>query len=87
MSRLSEANVFSSRVSPPFRLNSQPSTMSDKALDGGKYLCGKEISAADIIMSYPLEAAREGGAGITKAQYPRLWSYASSPISFKLVSG
>lgn len=49
--------------------------MSNQISDGGKYLCGNELSAADIIMSFPLEGAREGGAGLTKAQYPRLWSY------------
>ena len=28
-----------------------------------------------MIMSFPVEAAREGGAGITKEKYPKLWAY------------
>lgn len=40
---------------------------------GGKYLCG-ELTAADILMSFPLEAGR-GGSGMTKEQFPRIWEY------------
>ncbi|MCJ1284827.1 hypothetical protein MMC26_004164 [Xylographa opegraphella] len=40
----------------------------------GKYLCGKYITGADILMSFPLGAAK-GRAGVTKEKYPLLWAY------------
>ena len=40
--------------------------------DGGKYLCGKDLTAADILMSYPLIA---GKSKIDRAQYPKLAGY------------
>ena len=42
--------------------------------NGGEYLCGKDISAADILMSFPLVAAK-GRAGFTKEAHPKLWAY------------
>ena len=42
--------------------------------NGGKYMCGTELSGADIVMSFPLGAAR-GRAGLTKEKYPKLWDY------------
>jgi len=42
--------------------------------DGGEYLCGKEITGADILMSFPLEAAR-GRAGLDADKYPKLCAY------------
>ena len=53
------------------------------APNGGGYLCGDRLTAADIIMSYPLFAARdrfdgmgtwEGGSA--KAAHPKLFAYA-----------
>ncbi|KAJ9141730.1 Glutathione S-transferase 1 [Pleurostoma richardsiae] len=48
---------------------------------GGKYLCGQHLTAADIILRYPLLAARErlsamvvDGKSVTEA-YPLLWAY------------
>ena len=41
---------------------------------GGEYLCGKELTGADILMSFPLDAAR-GRAGLDKDKYPKLWAY------------
>jgi len=40
--------------------------------DGGEYLCGKELTAADIMMSYPLTSRKEK---IDRAQYPKLVAY------------
>ncbi|MCJ1248246.1 hypothetical protein MMC30_005463 [Trapelia coarctata] len=40
----------------------------------GEYLCGREITGADIMMSFPLEASK-GLAGLTQEKYPRLWVY------------
>ena len=40
----------------------------------GKYLCGKDLTGADILMSFPLAAAK-GLAGVTKEKYPLLWGY------------
>lgn len=48
----------------------------------GRYLCGGTLSAADIIMSYPLLAARDRigdiGAwdgGSPEASFPKLYEY------------
>ncbi|KAK5122641.1 hypothetical protein LTR85_003904 [Meristemomyces frigidus] len=40
--------------------------------DGGKYLCGKDLTAADILMSYPLIARK---SKIDAALYPKLTAY------------
>lgn len=40
---------------------------------GGKYLCGTDLTAADILMSFPLIAAKNK---IDRAQYPKLVAYA-----------
>lgn len=42
--------------------------------DNGEYLCGKELTAADIMMSFPLEAG-VSRSGMTEQEYPRLWKY------------
>ena len=40
----------------------------------GEYLCGKELTGADILMIFPLEMAR-GNGFITKEKYPKLVAY------------
>jgi glutathione S-transferase len=40
--------------------------------DNGKYLCGKDLTAADILISFPLFAGR---SKIDKAAYPKLHEY------------
>ena len=40
--------------------------------DGGKYLCGKDITAADILMSFPLIA---GKGKVDAKAYPTLTAY------------
>ncbi|PNS15180.1 Glutathione S-transferase 3 [Sphaceloma murrayae] len=48
------------------------------APDGGQYLCGKELTGADIMMSFPLIAVRDGmGGGFDKTKYPKLMEYIS----------
>lgn len=42
--------------------------------DGGEYLCGKDITGADILMEFPLEAGRSRSR-MTKEAYPRLSAY------------
>lgn len=42
--------------------------------NGGDYLCGKDITAADILMSFPLEGAELKGV-LTKAAYPKTFAY------------
>jgi glutathione S-transferase len=42
--------------------------------DQGEYFCGKDLTAADILMSFPLEAGRSP-SGLSKEQYPRIWAY------------
>lgn len=41
--------------------------------DNGKYLCGKDITAADILMSFPLIVASRSKVGMT--EYPKLMEY------------
>ena len=41
---------------------------------GGDYLCGSNLTGADILMSFPLEAAKER-AGLTKDKYPKCVAY------------
>ena len=41
--------------------------------DGGEYLCGTELNAADILMSFPLIAALRGdNDSISAKDYPKL---------------
>ncbi|KAI9701127.1 MAG: hypothetical protein M1836_001796 [Candelina mexicana] len=42
--------------------------------NGGDYLCGTELTGADILMSFPLESA-QGLAGLTADKYPKLCAY------------
>ena len=42
--------------------------------DGGEFLCGKELTAADILMSFPVSAAK-GTGNIDPAKYPKLLAY------------
>jgi glutathione S-transferase len=42
--------------------------------NNGQYLCGSQLTGADILMSFPLLEAR-GQAGLNKASYPKLWAY------------
>ena len=40
--------------------------------DGGEYLCGKDLTAADILMCFPLIA---GKSKVDKSAYPKLAAY------------
>ena len=42
--------------------------------EGGKYLCGPNLTGADILLSFPLIAGK-GRTGLTKEKYPKLWAY------------
>ncbi|KAF2461764.1 putative glutathione S-transferase [Lineolata rhizophorae] len=44
------------------------------APDGGGFFCGPQLTGADFLMIFPLQAAR-GRAGLTKEKYPRLVQY------------
>ncbi|KAL8841314.1 MAG: hypothetical protein Q9176_003407 [Flavoplaca citrina] len=44
------------------------------APDGGGYLCGSKLTGADILLSFPLSAAK-GRAGLSKEKYPALYDY------------
>ncbi|KAG9239261.1 hypothetical protein BJ875DRAFT_366144, partial [Amylocarpus encephaloides] len=41
---------------------------------GGKYLCGPNLTGADILLSFPLIAGKER-AGLTQEKYPKLFDY------------
>lgn len=43
--------------------------------DGGEYLCGKDLTGADILMSFPMIAAKTRGGGIKREIYPKLLAY------------
>lgn len=40
---------------------------------GGQYLCGKHLTGADILLSFPLIAGK--GTAFTKEKYPGVWAY------------
>lgn len=42
--------------------------------NNGKYLCGAELTGADIVMSFPLGVAK-GRSGFSKENHPKLWAY------------
>lgn len=42
--------------------------------DGGEYLCGKEMTGADILMSFPLEAGNSR-SGVKRETYPKVFAY------------
>ncbi|KFY07253.1 hypothetical protein V492_07310, partial [Pseudogymnoascus sp. VKM F-4246] len=42
---------------------------------GGKYMCGSNLTAADILMSFPLIAAKGRGGLLPKEKYPALRAY------------
>ncbi|KAK4575095.1 bifunctional glutathione transferase/peroxidase [Recurvomyces mirabilis] len=43
--------------------------------NNGRFLCGSELTAADIIMSFPLLSAVRVAKKITKVDYPKLVAY------------
>ena len=42
--------------------------------DGGDYMCGKQLTGADFLLSFPLGAAR-GRTSFSKESQPKLWAY------------
>ena len=42
--------------------------------DGGEFLCGKELTGADILMIFPLEAG-QSRSGMSKESHPKVWAY------------
>jgi glutathione S-transferase len=44
------------------------------APDGGPFLCGRHLTAADILMSFPLVAV-SGRSTISRQQYPAVFAY------------
>lgn len=53
----------------------------ETAPDGGPYLCGQHLTAADILMSFPLLTAKvrtrelDGAKSNLLTGYPRVWKY------------
>ncbi len=41
---------------------------------GGDYLCGSNLTGADILLSFPLIAGSKR-VGLTKEKYPKLYAY------------
>lgn len=42
--------------------------------NNGEFLCGSKLTGADIMMSFPLAAAK-GRAGFKQEAHPKLWAY------------
>jgi glutathione S-transferase len=42
--------------------------------DSGQFLCGKDLTAADILLGFPLEVG-ESRSGMSKDQFPRVYEY------------
>ncbi len=42
--------------------------------NNGEYLCGSQLTGADILMSFPLGAAK-GRSSLSKERHPKLWAY------------
>lgn len=42
--------------------------------DGGDFFCGQDLTAAEVMLSFPLEAG-ETRSGFTQSQYPKIWAY------------
>lgn len=42
--------------------------------DDDQFLCGKDLTAADVLMSFPLKAG-QSRSGKTKEECPRIWAY------------
>lgn len=42
--------------------------------DGGQFLCGRDLTAADILMSFPMEAG-QSRSGMSKDNFPLMWAY------------
>lgn len=42
--------------------------------EGGEYLCGKALTSADILMSFPLEFVNSRG-GVKQERFPRVFAY------------
>ncbi|KAJ6491739.1 hypothetical protein C8R47DRAFT_1176810 [Mycena vitilis] len=53
-------------------------TQLESAPDGGPYLCGAQLTVADITMSYPLQISQipqDGHSPLNQKEHPRLWAY------------
>jgi glutathione S-transferase len=42
--------------------------------DGGEFFCGKEMTGADIMMLFPLQAAK-GRAGVSQSSHPKICAW------------
>jgi len=47
---------------------------SQLATSSGDFLCGDELTGADIMMSFPLSTAK-GRSDLTQEKYPKIWAY------------
>jgi len=46
----------------------------DSSPQGGKYFAGRELTGADILLAFPLEAGK-GRIGLTKEKYPKVFEW------------
>ncbi|RMD43026.1 hypothetical protein DV735_g2119, partial [Chaetothyriales sp. CBS 134920] len=68
------SRVRSAAITPQFKTHYQfIESQVQTSPNGGQYLCGPDLTAADILMSFPLEAGR-GRSGLGD-QFPALWAY------------
>ncbi|MCJ1308586.1 hypothetical protein MMC25_002239 [Agyrium rufum] len=68
-------NIKSSFVSPQLTNNFDfLESQLASSPGGGEYLCGKNVTAADILMSFPVGAAKQASL-IPKEKYPKICAY------------
>lgn len=65
--------IFEAYLTPNFKTHFS-FLESQIASSGGKYLCGPNLTGADILMSYPLIAGK-ARVGLSKEAYPKLYEY------------
>ena len=72
------ANVSSMFLEPNFETNlAFLESQVASSPNGGQYLCGTELTGADIMLSFPLVPVK-GHVGFTKEKCPKLWAYTES---------
>ncbi|KAI4189204.1 MAG: hypothetical protein L6R41_001647 [Letrouitia leprolyta] len=68
-------NIDSMYINPNLKNNFEfLESQLKSAPNGGGFLCGSKLTGADILMSFPLGAAK-GRSGFSKDKYPALWAY------------
>ena len=68
------ANKIDTTFLQPNLKNNYEFLESQLATSGGDFLCGTELTGADILVSFPLTAGKSR-LGLSQEQYPKLWAF------------